>query len=179
MACWACCWGSGVSAPYRVRQFVRAVAAWARPPDAAQVASILPPAALDLFAQMPPNDRRHGLAVMAALQATGHDDPDLLAAALLHDVGKAGALRLWHRVAVVLLRAAWPPLLERLAQDDAPGWRYAFYVQRHHAQQGRQLALVAGCSPRTAELIARHEAPPGAFPGDSLLAALQQADSAN
>jgi hypothetical protein len=134
---------------------------------------------MELFQQMPPNDQRHGLAVMQALQAQGHSDRDLLAAALLHDAGKVGVLRLWHRVAVVLLRAFWPALLDWLARDGAPGWRYPLYVQRIHAQRGAELARAAGCSARTATLIARHEADREVAPDDALLDALQAADSAD
>lgn len=168
-----------MSAMYRVGQFFRAIAAWAWPPDLSPAEAVLPPAAVDLFRRMPPNDQRHGLAVMAALQVEGYTDQDLLAAAVLHDVGKVAALRLWHRVAVVLMRAFWPALLPRLGCDDPRSWRYAFYVQRIHPQRGAELALAAGCSARTAELIARHEAEPNATSADPLLVALQAADSAN
>lgn len=149
----------------------------------------LSPAAADLFQMMPPYDRRHALDVLHTLQKRGYTDQDLLAAALLHDVGKTGhqtgRLRLWHRVAVVLMHAFWPGLLERLGQERPASsgksrwvWRQPFFVQLHHAAIGAELALKAGCSPQTVELIRRHEdlANPA---DDPLLAALQAADSAN
>lgn len=131
---------------------------------------------------MPGHDRQHALNVVRTLQQRGHDERDLLAAALLHDTGKAvprgGGVRIGHRVAVVLMRAFWPALLERLGRDDAAGWRRPFYVHLHHAAISAQLAHEAGCSPVTVELIRHHEDPPGQA-DSSLLAALQAADGTN
>jgi len=105
----------------------------------------------------------------------------LLAAALLHDVGKTppqgGRLRLWHRVAVVLMRAFWPGLLERIARNQPGSWRQPFYVQGHHAEIGAELARQAGCSSITVALIRRHEGLQRQ--ADELLAALQAADGLN
>jgi putative nucleotidyltransferase with HDIG domain len=163
---------------------MRAVAALARPKDAAtaQAEPHLPPAALSLFQAMPRYDQQHALNVLHTLQSMGHHDPDLLAAALLHDAGKtagqAGTLHLWHRVAVVLMRAFAPDLLARTARDQPGSWRQPFFVQQHHAEIGAELARQTGCSPRTADLIRRHEESPDRS-GDPLLAALQAADSAN
>jgi hypothetical protein len=131
---------------------------------------------------MPRHDRQHALKVMAALQGNGHTDPDLMAAALLHDAGKTvqqdSPLRLWHRVAVVLLRAFWPSMLDRIAQDRPGDWRQPFHVQQCHGAIGAELARKAGCSQRTVALIEHHEDPPGQVE-DPLLAALQAADSSN
>ena len=171
-----------MSATYRVRQFAQAASAWARPEDEQLVRTYLPAAAVRLFAAMPRYDRQHALRVVRSLQQQGQTDPDLLAAALLHDVGKsqhpAGSLRLGHRVAAVLLRALTPGLLERWGQEEGEGWRRLFYIQRHHAALGAALAQAAGCSSRTVDLIRRHEEP---LPpeSDPLLAALQAADGEN
>jgi hypothetical protein len=171
-----------MSAIYRVRQFVRAAGAWVRPKDTDAARRYLPSPALDLFQTMPRYDRQHALNVFRSLQQRGHGEPDLLAAALLHDMGKtaypAGGVRLWHRVAVVLMRTFWPGLLERIGQDRPGSWRQPFFVQQHHAAIGAELARQAGCSPRTAELIHHHEDPTG-LADDPWLAALQAADGAN
>jgi hypothetical protein len=173
-----------MSAATRVRQFVRAVGAWFQPEDAAQAATrgYLPAAGCDLFWSMPHYDRHHALRVVQMLEEQGHRDPDLVAAALLHDAGKTAGpsrpLRLWHRVTVVLMKTFAPGLLERVAQDRPGSWRQPFFVQLQHGQIGAELALEAGCSSRTAELIRHHEDPPGAN-DDPLLVALQSADGAD
>jgi hypothetical protein len=116
------------------------------------------------------------------LREEGHTEPELMAAALLHDAGKTahqrGPLQLWHRVVVVLLRALAPGTLERIARDEPGGWRQPFFVQQHHADIGADLARQAGCSRATAKLICGHEGPPGEM-DDPLLAALKTADGSN
>jgi putative nucleotidyltransferase with HDIG domain len=142
----------------------------------------LSPEGVDLFGAMPRYDQQHAMNVLRALQQQGHDEPDLLAAALLHDIGKTvprrGGVRLWHRVAVVLMRVFWPGLLDQVGRDEAGSWRRPFYVQQHHSAIGAELAQQAGCSPVTVDLIGRHEDLPDQ-PADLLLAALQAADATN
>lgn len=173
-----------MSAVYRVRQFLWAAGAWVRPEpvEAAVLDRYLPPLAVELFQAMPRYDQRHALTVFHTLQQQGHTEPDVLAAALLHDVGKSvpqgKGLRLWHRVAAVLLRTFWPGSLEQLAQDEPGSWRRPFFVQQHHATLGAELAQQAGCSPTTVDLIRCHEDPAGQR-DNLLLAALQAADSKN
>ena len=173
-----------MSALYRVRQFVRASAAWFRSGegDVAFAARYLPPPGVELFQAMPRYDQQHAMNVCHTLERQGHAARDLFAAALLHDAGKSaisGArLRLWHRVAVVLIRVFWPSLLVRLARDEQGSWRRPFYVQVHHAAIGADAARHAGCSEIAVGLIRCHEDPPDlAF--EPLLAALQAADSEN
>lgn len=167
---------------YRVQQFVRAATAWARPgEDGGEFAGrYLPPAAVTLFLGMSRYDRQHALSVCCALEQRGHTERDLLAAALLHDAGKSvvhGArVRLWHRVAVVLIHAFWPGLLGRLAKGGGENWRRPFYVQVHHAALGAEAAQQAGCSATTVDLIRHHEDKCKGI-ADPLLAALQAADS--
>lgn len=164
---------------YRVWQFAQAVGAWVQPEDVAAVQRWLPPEGVALFRAMPRYDRQHALRVARALEQAGHTAPDLLAAALLHDVGKtahtSAPLRLWHRVAVVLLRRFWPDGLQQLAKDRPGSWRQPFYVQQHHAAIGAELGRQAGCSPRTVDLIRRHKDPPHQV-DDPWLSALQAAD---
>jgi putative nucleotidyltransferase with HDIG domain len=171
-----------MSAIYRVRQFVQAAGALVRREDTDAVHRYLPATAVDLFEAMPRYDRQHALNVLRSLQEGGHCDPDLLAAALLHDAGKTahpvGALRLWHRVTMVLVRAFWPALLEQLGGEQARGWRQAFFVQQHHAAIGAELARQAGCSLRTVELIRHHEDPSRSAEYPELTA-LQAADGVN
>jgi hypothetical protein len=169
-----------MSAIYRVRQFVRAMGSLVRPDDAEEICSCLPDEAVELFHTMPRYDRQHALRVYRALRADGYTDPDLLAAALLHDAGKTankkGAVRLWHRVSAVLAGTFWPGLVERLAKDQTGSWRQPFYVQLHHATIGADLARGVGCSQRTVELIRYHE-DPASQADDPLLLVLQSVDS--
>ncbi len=127
-----------------------------------------------LFEAMTRRDQQHCLEVYRRLRAQGHDDHDLLTAALLHDVGK-GRVALWHRVAYVLLAAGAPGLLARLAAPgEGRGWRQSLYRCRHHAKLGAELARRAGSSPAAVALIGAEEV---AADGGRL-AALQAADDA-
>jgi hypothetical protein len=169
---------------YRVSQFFRALLAWVPKRELGLLSEYLTPRQAELFLRMPRCDQRHGLDVFHALWRKQRHDHDLLAAALLHDVGKtSGRLRLWHRVVIVLIEALRPQLLEQLAKEEPRSWRYLFFVHQHHPELGAQLAQAAGCSPTTVELIRRHQEPPANNPlrtrQDKLLAVLQEADGVN
>ena len=173
-----------MSAVYRVQQFIQAVGAWFWPEEIekALLSRYLSPLGVDLFRTMPRYDQQHALRVYRTLQQQGHEELDLLAAAWLHDVGKtapgSGGVRLWHRVAAVLVRAFRPGLLEQIGRDKREGWRRPFCVQEHHAAISAELAQQAGCSGATVDLIRRHEDPPSPA-DDPLLAALRAADGEN
>jgi hypothetical protein len=164
-----------MSAGHRVRQFARHLSATVTLAEDEAAASRLPGAAGDLYRSMPVADRRHGLDVVAHLEAGGLTDPDLVAAALLHDAAKGHRLRLGHRVAVVLLAALPGDGVKRLAVDDPRSWRYPFHLQIHHVELSAVAALDAGCSARTAAFIQ------GAAPDSDrvLQAALAAADAAS
>jgi hypothetical protein len=160
---------------HRVGQFVAHVRARVDPAEEALVDRVLPAAAQALFRGMPVADRRHGLDVAQRLLASGHDDRDLLAAALLHDAGKGHRLRLWHRVAGVLLEAFAPGALRRLADPDPASWRHPFHLYLHHDAISAELAVSAGCSPRTGAFIRGRPSETDA----PLQAALKAADDAS
>lgn len=174
---------------YRVRQFVWAVRAALVPlseADRAEARAVLPEAAWPLFMRMPRADQRHSLQVLRAVRAAGEVCPALLQAALLHDCAKYEAgLRLWHRVAVVLIKAFAPALWRQWSESAAPGrssWRYPLWAHAHHPQRSAELAAGAGCDGLAVTLILHHQDPPGATGdprADSLLAVLRTADDDN
>jgi len=174
---------------YRVGQFVRALSPRVSEVGLQAAVETLGPQAQALFCRQESQDQRHALAVYQALRQEGHTDPDLLAAALLHDAGKAAApCPPWARVVAVLMGRYSPRLLALLAREEPevrrgrqPGWRRALSAHVHHAEVGARWAEEAGCSKRTVTLIGRHreEIDPAAPGEDELLAALLAADAAN
>ena len=160
---------------HRVRQFGSHVRARVAPEEEALASRVLPPDAARVFATMPVADRRHALDVSGRLLSAGHDDRDLLCAALLHDAAKGHRMRLWHRVAGVLLEAVAPGVLRRLATPDPRSWRHPFHLYLHHADLSAEMAVAAGCGPRAAAFIR------GAGDGDDarLQRALTEADDAS
>ena len=168
---------------YRLRQFWRRLGV--RDAAGAQEVArrVLPPAAYALFCTLDVGDQLHAWDVWQFLHHRGRPSPDLAQAALLHDVGKAGAgLTLAHRTLVVLLRKVYPAALEQLARDEPGSWRYPFYVQLRHAELGAMACAQAGCSAITVALVRHHEhkAPEvwGDVPWREDLLALQEADEA-
>ncbi len=200
-------------AVYRVYQFFVAVKAglpeWAggvskilSSNDATLVQSILPTdSQQNLFAQMPPNDQRHAIAVARSLQQANYNNPALLQAALLHDVAKSMGQPIIHRVLIVLFETFWPAALHRLSAGDEwrmtndgssanstirsfPWWRRPFVVHAHHAAIGAVWAQRVGCNPPAVRLIRRHQDKLAENTGadseqDKLLTALQWADDLN
>src|SRR5712671_416806 len=88
-----------------------------------EVARWLPPSALPLFQTMSGADQRHSLRVCRGLQQRGCiEDQDMLAAALLHDVGKAGGrVPFWTRPVIVLGKMCAPRLLAKVVVDPRVG----------------------------------------------------------
>ena len=154
----------------QVRQQLGFVAPLA-PADNAEVAHWLPASALPLFQSMSRADQQHSLRVCRGLLAHGCSDDDMLAAALLHDVGKAeGRVPFWTRPAIVIGRHIAPGLLMRLAvcplnAGDAgkrkARWRRSLGYAWWHAEVGAELAAAAGLSERAVLYIRTHHQPAG------------------
>jgi hypothetical protein len=160
---------------HRVGQFIGHLTARVEPAEEAGARHLLPESAWPLFAAMPTADRRHALDVAGRLLAAGQTDPDLVAAAMLHDAAKGHRMRLWHRVAGVVLGAIAPRSLAGLASPDERSWRYPFHLYLHHSALSAEAAVRAGCALRTADLIRGSSEPSDAL----LLAALRRADEAS
>jgi len=166
---------------YRPRQFFLALAARRAEIDDTPARAVLPPALFAIFEQLPAEDRRHALTVLADLEARGEADPCLLQAGLLHDAGKAGAgVGLPHRVARVLC-VPLAPRLWRWLTAAPTGWRRPFWVVAQHPARGAAWAESQGADPAVVELIRYHEAPPpSAWAGTAMAerhAALAWADA--
>lgn len=168
---------------YRAWQFWQQM--WPQPllPEEEQtVARMLSPAEQQLFARFGASDRRHGYRVMCALCAAGQTHPELLAAALLHDVGKTKVrLSVWQRSLIVLGQLFFPGRLALWGAGEPVGWKRPFVVKMQHAAWGAEMAATAGSSPLTVWLIGHHQdrAPDGDETAVRLLRRLQQADDQN
>ncbi len=158
----------------KARQFRRYLTGRVATDERNALGEWLTPVQAALFEGMPRPDRRHGLDVVGSLRASGHGaDTELLLAGLLHDCGKGPDVGLWPRV-------AWS-LGERYGQrvltvtGRMPGFAAPLARIRVHAAVSAEMALAAGCTPRTAELIRNQSAPLDASAGE----ALRLADEAN
>ncbi len=134
---------------YRLRQFFSALRPRLQRPELTDARNLLGADLFPLFRSMTVRDQRHSLDVLRYLRRQGCQDRDMLAAALLHDIGKGGNIRMWERIAYVLLNAATPSLLGRVNRGLAR--------LRDHAETGGRLAAAAGAGPELVRLIARHE----------------------
>jgi hypothetical protein len=147
---------------YRLHQFVMRLRPRITPADQRLVRETLHNEAYALFQRMPAGDQAHAVCVWRQISGQNSADSDLAYAALLHDVGKAGAgLTLGHRVIIVLVGALGRARLEKLAVDDPTSWRYPFFVHLRHAEIGAAACERAVCPPRVVDLIRYHDAPKG------------------
>jgi hypothetical protein len=156
---------------YRLRQ-VRQQLGFEQPLSAADYAEVerwLPASAHTLFRTMTVADQQHSLRVCRGLQARGCQERDMLAAALLHDVGKAeGRVPFWTRPTIVLGKRLLPNLLLRSVlppgqneHNQGPRWRRSLSYAWYHAEVGALQAAAAGLSERAVLYIRTHHQPHG------------------
>ncbi|MDX1600689.1 MAG: HD domain-containing protein [Anaerolineales bacterium] len=170
-------------AGYRVRQFISALTDQPTPQRLARAAEILTPAQLLLFRSLPVPDQAHALRVLEALRARGEDDPLLLAAALLHDVGKVRCpLTVWERAIAVLVGRLAPQLLQRWGRGRPTGWRRPFVAATQHPGWGAEMLAEVGAPRRLVALVRHHQVEPAGISNGELiegLRALRTADDRN
>jgi putative nucleotidyltransferase with HDIG domain len=139
---------------YRTRQFFGYFRPRFQDDERAEAAALLG-GIWPLFESMTPRDQMHSIDTFRVLRERGCTDAELLSAALLHDIGKgrlAGSrVRLWHRLAYVLLSAGSPRLLRRLTRG-----RSGLADLHHHAERGAVVAEALGVGADTVSLIRRH-----------------------
>ena len=143
---------------YRVTQFGQWILDSMRPLDLAYARKRLPtPELVALFTRMSRADQHHSITVAQALERQGHHNPDLIAAALLHDIGKSRVrMSVWARVMVVLGEWLVPEAAHQWSRAEAKGLRRPFVVRHRHAAWGAEMTSQAGASQTTVRLIRNH-----------------------
>lgn len=168
------------AALYRIRQGLWRLWGIFKPVDEQAAAAVLTPELLALFRRMPKGDRLHSLRVMERLRAQGHDQPDLLVAALLHDSGKSRCrFTLFDRTLAVLAKVFLPGLYARHADAEPRGLWRAIPIAEQHPRWSAEDMAAAGAGPLAVTLARRHqERPPGepVTEEDRLLVLLQAVD---
>lgn len=178
------------SVPHLVGRFFGALSpAGPRPGDEGWALAQLQPGELRLWQQMTGPDRRHAVGVardaLGRLEAQGREVPrEVVAAALLHDVGKVTAgLGTFARVFATLAAVAvgrrrlaeLPGGLEPTAAH-AGSWRERLAAYLAHDRIGGDLLREAGSHPLTVAWAEEHHLPPERWSverevGDALKAA--------
>jgi putative nucleotidyltransferase with HDIG domain len=168
---------------YRATQFLRALSAKSYALDHTLIENHLSPSLAQCFYRLSPADQRHAARVLQHLLQQGEVDPNLLSAALLHDIGKVHAQpRLMDRVLVVLADWLFPNLALKWASGKPTGLRRPFVIAGQHAGWGADILEEAGAPQTVVELVRRHHDPPPEIAQtefDRLLKHLQRADSEN
>jgi hypothetical protein len=148
------------------------------PDDETWARAHLLPGEVDLWRRMSGPDRRHAVDVARRMMAAGPAPVDraVVAAALLHDVGKIEAgLGPFGRSAATVVSAVWGH--DRVAAwSNRPGWRGRFGRYVLHPDLGGLLLAGAGSDPLTMAWATEHHRPPARWTvakevGDALKAA--------
>ena len=167
---------------YRARQFFGGLFARVSDADMRAAEAVLTPAAYAWFCSLPRDLQWHGLQVMHDLQHAGIDRSDILAAALLHDAGKAegasGPLVRAFSVLAVQLAPDWYARRKGLDYRKAQGIDRVLAIAYQHPQIAAERARQCGCDPVTIDLIRNHQdTDRGKM--DPLLHLFQQVDDQN
>jgi hypothetical protein len=165
----------GGRALYRARQFFGALRPVVRQEELLEAERVLGRQLMTLFASMSGRDQRHCLDVYEKLLGAGCEDAEVLTAALLHDAGKGSLagknVRLWHRVAYVMLENGPKSGVELASRANG-----GIATLRDHGERGAVLADAFGASPEVVHLLREMERK---RPDDPRAALLKAADEAS
>ncbi|MBN2556783.1 MAG: HD domain-containing protein [Anaerolineales bacterium] len=168
---------------YRASQFFQAVFCKPDHDQLREVLAILPAEMAALFQHLPSADQCHSIRVLNTLKKAGEQEPDLLAAALMHDIGKSRFhLNMIERVIIVLAERYFPQQARRWGQGKPKGWKRCFVVAVQHPYWGADMVSSAGGNETLVGLIREHQTPAATPTGShfaDLLKRLQHADGIN
>ncbi len=123
-----------------------------------EITAVLTPPQEKLFTQFDNSDQQHSFRVVQQLKENGQTHPDLLTAALLHDIGKTKFnVTIWERSLVVLAKLIFPNKLTKWGNGEAMGWKRPFAVKTQHPEWGASMVKSIGSTPITIALIRRHQ----------------------
>jgi hypothetical protein len=144
---------------YRLRQSSDNLKAGPLPPPAhREIAAVLSEAENKLFERFSHADQQHSYRVLRLLRDTGYNNPDLLVAAVLHDIGKTCyPLSVWDRMLIVVGEKIFPARAANWGSGSPDSWKRPFVVRSRHPIWGADMAAAAGSSPVTVDLIRRHQ----------------------
>jgi putative nucleotidyltransferase with HDIG domain len=146
---------------YRARQFWNALQARPDLQGVEEVRQFLSAPLMTLFLQMQPGEQAHSIQIFQTLREQGTSHPDLLTAALLHDVGKIRCpLHVWERALIVVCKRLLPKQVSIWGSGEPTGWRRSFVVAEQHPDWGAALVAEAGAPTQVVKLIARHQQKP-------------------
>jgi hypothetical protein len=155
---------------YRTRQFWHYLSASPASNDLDSIKEYLPLHLYSLFLDLSNEEQAHSINILTKLLENGEENPELLRAALLHDVGKSRfPLRMWERVFIVIAKSSFSEGVKTCGKNNplapSPGiwnrliWslKKPFMVAEMHPEWGAKMVSDAGGSPLLVSLIRRHQ----------------------
>jgi hypothetical protein len=146
---------------YRFRQFFGGVFARVSVEELREADTVLNPAARAWFHSLPRDLQWHGVQVMHDLKRAGIDRSDVLAAALLHDAGKAagpsGSLVRTFSVLARHLAPDWAARRKAIDYRSARGIDRVLAIAYQHPAIAADQAAACGCDSVTIDLIRLHQ----------------------